>query len=622
MSLNTRTARITALLCLGLLTSCGGGGKTSVVPPVNDPVPAEPVVPAPAPNPAPDPTPVDVPTPTRDVSGLVLTTDRLPIPGAELAIDGAASATTDPEGRFQLTQLPVTEVVLALSAPGYQSLTRTLPAGGDLTAVEVTLEPAPIEDLGPVALFVTPSLGSAQLSIELPGYNLPVEAFIYRRTPGTDYDWSDPVNPVPLSQVQLNESGHANTVVIGQELRYRDTEVSGGQEYRYSVRLRSRAGDFGPPQGDVVIRAAGFGPATSLKGGKDEVLLNATPGADGSLVAMYRDLSYKPWHRFITRRLDGLGNRTEVFRTEGVYDDAQVYVDRFDTPYFLYRRNGIEFLFETFLFNYYDSYGLSPDIHLGESYRKITNELAGDLFFRPDPEKIAPQELAGIYINRDQKVIANLWDFGGAPKEFQVTLGEAQTTLTPYLQTMMNQAGDFATIWNADHNDSAYYRIAFLTGKTVTPDRYLASGTGMQVQLGTTADDQFLVAFTTAPVTSQLTVHRYQAGGAPTGELTIDLSDEGATFLSTKGQWAMAPLPNGRTYLAALVKLPGGQRQLRAWNLSDFTEVEALGPIRFSLDAPVPTSMDIRLDTQGKVHLLATEDGDLVYRRLFWPGQD
>lgn len=609
-----RLALCAALCATSLLTSCGGGGQTATTPD------ATPTPEAPAPDPDPAPSLPDLtkdPISDRSVSGVVVTTDELPLPGVAVIAD-AISTTSDAGGEFALEGLPTSAVTLTLAAPGFMPTSTTIAAGGDVTDLEFTLEPFPVSGLGPVEIAVRPGLGGANLAITLPGVLLPVDVFIYRREATGDYDWTAPINNTPLRQVEIIPGGQAASAVPGPELNFRDPNIVGGLDYAYTVRLQDRSGEFGPPSDEVPVKAAGFGPATILTPGPDEALLDTTPGADGSLVALYRDLTYQPWHRFIARRLDGTGASEEIFTSQGVYDDARIYVDRFDTPYFLYRRNGIEFLFETFLFNSYDSYGLSPDIHLGESYRKATDELAGDMLFRPDTNGDSPQELLGVYLNRDQQIVANIWNFGGRPRDLQLTLGSI-TGQKPNLQSCINSEGDLLAIWNADYSDSSYYRMAFVDNTTLIPDRYLASGSGMAVRLGVTADDQFLVAYTTTPNATTIKLHRYLANGNPTADTEIDLAAENVSLLSQHQRIAIATLPNGRTYLAAIVTTSTGGTELRAWDLTNIEEIESLGQIAFTANAPTPSSMEVTTDYAGHTHLVATENGQTVYRQLFWP---
>lgn len=612
------TPVLTIILSLGLLAGCGGGsGPAPVTAPPATPVP-EPGLPPVTPDPVPDPGP-SLPD-TRDLAGRIETPQGLPVSGATIQVSTGDTIVADGGGDFLIPALPMIEVQLVIEAPGFTSLETVLPSDWGTDLLVLVLEPLPVDVLGPLAIEAAAGLGGTVVDIEAPGPNIPYDYFLYRRTPEGTYDWAAPLNSEPLRQVLLDPHGHAASAMGEESLSFTDTGLVGGLEYRYTVRVRDLDGRFGPPQPETGVKAAGFGPPTSLLGASQDKLLDTAPGADGSLVALYRDMSYGPWHRFIARRFDGQGQQEEIFRVQGVFDDAEVFVDRFEVPYFFYRRNGIEFLFETYLLNFYDQYGLSPDLRIGQAYRKNQNGLAGQMMFRPDPEGKAAQELVAVYVNRDRQVVAQTWDHGTMHTTGQeILLGLADSTIQPRLMTIQNRQGAILTAWNRDFTDSAYWDLAFLPGQQTGTPQTLGTGFGMAITLGTTADDQFLVAFTRANVTTGIQLYRYQPDGTPTGEKSLDLSEEGAYFNSGMDQFGMTTLPNGRSYLAALVMTGAGERELRAWDITDFAALKRLGAIRFSHDSPVPATIQITQDYAGQVHLVATENNVPVYRRLFWP---
>ncbi|HYE79487.1 MAG TPA: hypothetical protein VEI97_15990, partial [bacterium] len=376
---------------------------------------------------------------------------------------------------------------------------------------------------------------------------------------------------------------------------------------------------FSAPAPEVAVTPMGLGPATRIDGIPNLTLLDTAPGADGTLVALYRDTTYQPWHRFIARRFDGTGSSTELFRSEGVYDDARVFTDLNDVPYFMYRRNGIEFLFETFLLNSWDpaTNSLSYDIRIGHSQRRIEGELSGAVHFRPDPEGRSPMETVAVYVNRDRQIVAQSWDAGTPPPQIELPIGAAPHTYKPRLDTLQNRAGNIAVIWNLDHAQPASFQVGFLLGNTVVPGTYLADGLGIGMRLGVTGRDEFLAAYTTEPVAGAIQVLRFNPSGQSDYLATVDLSALGASIPGDNNRLAFATLANGKTILLALIDTLG-DRELHAWDITDLGAIEDLGPFALGAEVP-PTSITVRPDRRGNLHVVTVEGGSTFHRRFYWP---
>ncbi|MEO7993367.1 MAG: carboxypeptidase-like regulatory domain-containing protein [bacterium] len=622
--MNTRGRwQILLLIAGGLVTGCGGGHNTATptipTPPVGGSDPGDPpTIPVPDP-PTPDPDPLPDPPATRLVTGQVLTPQGLPLAAVNISTSTGASSLSDAEGRFSFADLPQTTVVLDLTASGYLPGNYVVPAGAGSSSFVVALQPLPVDAFTDLVIEAESGFAGTALDIAVPAPQLPYEYFIYRREDGQNFDWSNPINVEPLRQVVIDPDGHAASADFGDRLAYIDRDsLQGGATYSYTVRLRDLVGTFGPAQPEVTVHAVGFGPATTIDGVDAEVLLDTATGADGSLVALYRDMSYQPWHRFIGKRFDGAGNVSEIFRTEGVFDDARVFVDRYDQPCFMYRRNGIEFLFETYLIDFWEQTELGPDIRLGQSNRRIDGELGGELHFRPDPEGQSPEENLAVFVNRDRNLVAERWDYGQGIPNNELVIDDLTSTNMPRLVTIENPAGDLAVLYNKDFVDTSYYWIGFVHGAEIVPGKYFGDGSHMSVAGGATADGQFAVAFTTAADTGVLQLQRYQPDGAATGNTGIDLTLLGRTLTGGPGRINIVALPNGKTVLTARLEIPGNGYELHAWDITDYSAIRDLGAI--SLSGAVPESLNARVDRAGKIHVVSEENGHTIYRQLFWPG--